>query len=104
MITVLFSMTIKAGREDEFRELARYLSRSTHAEDDGCIAYTFYQQTDNPREFVLHEQWRDEVALTSHLNRLVAVLGPPPTPGGKLPAALLGFFEATRAVRYAVVA
>ncbi len=72
MITVLFYMTVKAGREEEFRELAKQLTISTHAEDEGCIAYTFHQQTDTPREFVLYEQWRDEVALSAHLNRLLA--------------------------------
>ena len=104
MMTFLFYMTIKAGREDEFRELAKELTASTRAEDAGCLAYTFHQQTDDPRQFVLYEQWQDETALTAHLTRLQVVLGPPPAGGGRLPAALLDFFETTRVIRYAVVA
>jgi quinol monooxygenase YgiN len=104
MVTILFHMTVKAGREDDFRELATRLTASTRAEDAGCLAYTYHRQVDNPREFVLYEQWEDEAALTAHINRLQAVLGPPPAGGGRLPAAFLDYLEAMRAVRYEVVA
>ena len=99
MITILFRMTVKAERDDEWRELAFHLTRSTRSEDEGCVNYVYHRRVDNPREYVLYEQWRDEEALTAHLVRLVQLLGPPPA-GGRLPAAFLDNFEQTQAVRY----
>jgi quinol monooxygenase YgiN len=104
VITILFHMTVKSGREEAFRDLAVQLTTSTHAEDAGCHAYTFHQQVNDPRQFVLYEQWEGEAALTAHLARLQVVLGPPPAPGGRLPAAFLDYLETTQATRYQVVA
>jgi quinol monooxygenase YgiN len=91
MITLLFYMTVKPGREDEFTGIARAMMASTHAEDEGCINYSIHRQSDNPREFVLYEQWRDQAAVTAHLNRLLAANGRD---------RFMAFFESTRAVRY----
>ncbi len=108
MITVLFYMTVKAEREEEWRELLGRLARSTHAEDEGCLTYVFHRRADNPREYVLYEQWRDAAALAAHMARLQRLLGPPsseePYPPThhrrRLLAAFLAFFERTEAVRY----
>ena len=100
MLTILFSMTVKAGREAAWPAMLAELHRTTHAEDDGCLAYAYYRRADNPREYVLFEQWRDAAALEAHLARLRRVYGPPPAEGGRLPATFLGFFERTEAVRY----
>ena len=75
IVTVLFFMTAPAGREEECRELVTRLTETTRAEDEGCINYIFHQRIDNPREFVLYEQWRDQAALNAHLARLQAVGG-----------------------------
>jgi quinol monooxygenase YgiN len=77
MITILFHMQAKAGREDDFVAQARDLVATTRAEDEGCINYSIYRQTDNPRQFVLFEQWRGPDALNAHITRLQRVLGPP---------------------------
>jgi len=53
---------VKAGRENEFREMVPHLTRTTRAEDEGCVAYVFYRRPDNPSEAVLYEQWRDAEA------------------------------------------
>ena len=111
MITVLFSMTVKAGREEAWGVLLGELHRSTHAEDEGCVSYVFYRRADDPREYVLHEQWRDAAALDQHVARLQRLLGPPPDDAAyppthhrrRLPAAFLDLFEWTEAVRYDVV-
>ena len=108
MITVLFHMRVKVDREYAWREALVELHRSTHAEDAGCLSYAFYRQADDPRAYVLHEQWRDADALDAHVARLQRVLGPPsdtePYPPAhhrrRLPAAFLDFFERTEAVRY----
>ena len=95
MITGLFYMTIKPGRVDAFRELVPQLVTTTQAEDAGCLTYIFHQQRDDPREFVLYEQWRDQAALDAHLARLDRMFGL---------AVLFDFFEQTRSLLYDVVA
>lgn len=108
MITILFSMTVKAEREADFRKTVEWLTRTTHAEDEGCLAYVFYRQVDHPRECVLYEQWRDAEALGAHVRRLQEHLGPPsddePFPPThhrrRLPASFLELLERTDAVRY----
>ena len=103
-ITLLFSLTTKEGREQEFATLAATLTRVTRAEDEGCLAYVFLQQQNNSREFVLYEQWRDGTALKAHIAHLQKVYGPPPPEGGGIPAAILDLADQSRAVRYRVVA
>ena len=108
MITILFHMTVKAGREQECAAVAKDVTATTKAQDQGCINYAFYQRADNPRELVLYEQWRDFDALNAHLGRLRQVLGPPddqePYPEThhrrRLPKAFLALFEKADAVRY----
>ena len=99
MITTILSVTIAAGREAEWQAMVADLHRTTHAEDDGCLAYAFYRQVDNPREYVTFEQWRDADALAAHLARLARVYGEP-APGTRLPAAFVDIFERAEAVRY----
>lgn len=98
-ITLLFFITVKEGREQEFSELAARLTRVTKAEDQGCFAYVLLQARDNSREYVLYESWRDRLALDAHLTHLHEQLGPA-APGERLPSALLELFEKSRAVRY----
>ena len=108
MVTVLFQMTAKAGREAECARLAQEVTASTRAEDDGCISYTFYRRSDDPRELMLFEQWRDGLAIGAHMERLKRVYGPPdddePYPSThhrrRLPKAFLAYFDKTEAVRY----
>jgi len=104
-ITLLFSLTTKEGREQDFATLAATLTKVTRAEDDGCLAYVFLQQQNNPREFVLYEQWRDGAALKAHIARLQKVYGAPRAEGGGgIPAAILDFADQSRAIRYRVIA
>ena len=108
MITILFSVTVKAECQREFEALAKEMTTSTKAHDQGCIAYTFFRRADQPRDFVLYEQWHDAAALAAHMARLHQVLGPPddqePYPEThhrrRLPKALIALLEKTDAVRY----
>ena len=101
IVTLLFSMTVKLDRMQEFATVAQNLITTTRAEDAGCLAYVILQQEDNPREYVLYEQWRDRAALDAHLARLRKIFGPSAS-GRGLPSALLDFFETTRTMRYRV--
>lgn len=111
MITVLFLMTAKAGQEEHCARLAKEATASTRAEDAGCISYSFFRRSDNPRELMLFEQWRDADALAAHIERLKRVYGPPddtePHPPAhhrrRLPKAFLDHFDRTEAIRYEVI-
>jgi len=103
MRATLFYLTAREGREEAFHDLAVRLTEITRSEDDGCLVYTFHQRVDNPREYVLYEQWRDAQALGAHLAHLQALYGPP-RPGEILPAAFLDLCEPREAVAYEVVA
>ena len=108
MITIFFYLTVKPGLETEFHSLGERLTETTPAEDDGCLAYTFFRRADSPREVVLYEQWRDIEAVGAHVGRLQRELGPPdenePFPPThhrrRLPKAFLDMCEKTDAVRY----
>ncbi|MGA7670431.1 MAG: putative quinol monooxygenase [Nitrolancea sp.] len=102
MITALVFMTAKSGSEGDWQALVEQIHASTHAEDEGCISFDVYRQLDAPREYVLHEQWRDADALTGHFERLRRVYGPPAN-GSQLPAALLDLLEEISARSYQVI-
>ena len=111
MLTILLHMTVKTGREDEFRAMVARLTQTTHAEDQGCITYVFYSRAGNPNEAMLFEQWKDADALNAHVARLVRVVGPPdeqePYPPThhrrRLPKAFLDLFERTDVARYEAI-
>ena len=112
MITIMFHLTMKLGREEECTRVIREATKTTTVNDDGCVTYTYLRRADKPRELVLFEQWADAYALNAHLARLQRVYGPPddnePHPPThhrrRLPKAFLDLFErTTEAVRYEVV-
>ena len=76
-ITIFFSMTVKPEHQEAFKALAKEMTESTRAQDEGCLAYTFFRRADQPRDFVLFEQWINVAALGAHFARLRQVLGPP---------------------------
>jgi len=103
MITILFHVMVKRGKEQDFHDLAVHLTEVTRADDDGCLSYVFHQRRDDPKEYVLYEQWRDREALDAHIAHVQNLLGPP-APGGRLPAALLALCDTAHPVLYDVVA
>lgn len=94
MLTGLYYMTVKPERLEAFRPLITTLVQSTLAEDAGCITYVSHQQQDDPHEFVLYEQWRDQEAVQAHFARLERDIGI---------ATIRDFFVQTRTVLYTVV-
>ena len=97
MITILFHVTVKNGKEEEFHNLAKRLTGVSRQEN-----YVFLQQQDQPREYVLYEQWTGEKTLFAHLDNLITLLGPV-APDEKLPAAFLDLCENTQPYFYNVV-
>jgi quinol monooxygenase YgiN len=103
MLACLVYLTAREGREEAFHELAVRVTEITRSEDDGCLVFTFHRRVDNPREYVLYEQWRDVQALGAHLAHLQALYGPP-RPGEVLPAAFFDLCELRESPTYEVVA
>ncbi len=62
---VIAKIQIIAGKEKEFLGIIPALIKSTRNEP-GNLAYTFYQSTENPSEFIVYEEYTDEAAFNAH--------------------------------------
>ena len=102
MHSVLFYVTTRPGQEQAMRELAARMMQASRAEGPGCVAYTFHQQKDDPRRFMLYEQWADDAALRAHHVNMKRQFGEPP-PGAQLPAQLQELVEGYKVVWYDAV-
>ncbi|GAB6908691.1 putative Antibiotic biosynthesis monooxygenase [Desulfosarcina cetonica] len=101
MITILFHVRTLEDTVEAFRAFAEKATPLSRAED-GCLGYVFHQQKDDPRNFVLREQWRDKQALKTHIDHLIEVFGPP-RPGEALPAAMTDLCASTDLKFYTVI-
>ena len=93
MLTVLFYLTGKPDVDAQLKPLLHEMVEESRAHD-GCINYTFHQQADDPREWMLIEIWRDKSALAGHVERMKARFGDAP-PGASLPARLHALAESS---------
>ena len=60
-------MTAREGEEDRAAELMEQLAAATQQEP-GNICWIGHRSTENPRTFMVYEQYRDEDAFKEHLN------------------------------------
>ena len=58
-------MTVKEGSEDEAIATMQELAEATRKEP-GCEHYIPCRDRDNPRAFIIYEQYVDEAALEAH--------------------------------------
>jgi quinol monooxygenase YgiN len=58
-------MTAREGEEDRAAELIRELAAGTHTEP-GNIHWIAHRSTENPRTFMVYEQYVDEDAFKAH--------------------------------------
>ena len=65
MLVLAVHVTIKAGHEDEVVDIFRKLQEETRREP-GCIFYVVQRAKDNPRHFLVYEQYTDQAALDAH--------------------------------------
>jgi len=74
MVTVVYKVQVKEGREEEFRGVALACERVAH-ESRGCIYYSFFRSLTNSREFVVFYRFSSKRAQDSHIKHLQEVLG-----------------------------
>ena len=65
MIILKVDMTVKPGSEQQCREYLRQLQEHTRREP-GCLLYIGHQSTEDPRRFLIYEQYKDAAALEAH--------------------------------------
>jgi len=67
MLILAVHVTITAGHEDEVLEPFRILQEETRREP-GCITYVVQRSRENPRHYLIYEQYLDDAALEAHRN------------------------------------
>jgi quinol monooxygenase YgiN len=65
MIVLKVDMLVKAGTEIKCKEYLRVLEEHSRKEP-GCLLYVAHQSTENPRKFLIYEQYKDHAALDAH--------------------------------------
>jgi (4S)-4-hydroxy-5-phosphonooxypentane-2,3-dione isomerase len=65
MLVLAVHVTIKAGHEDEVLDSFRKLEVESRREP-GCLFYVVQRSRENPRRYLVYEQYVDEAALEAH--------------------------------------
>ncbi len=100
MLTLMVHAKIKREMLNEYLDLIRMLGRETTKK--GCITYSFFQNKEEPAEFVLYEQWETQTDLDKHINELFEILGPA-KPGDPIPEKLMSMYEKAKPVFYNII-
>ena len=67
MICLCVRVTVKAGTEDRVVEFFGPLTVASRKEP-GCVFYQAHQHREDPRKFMVYEQYKDDAALEAHRN------------------------------------
>jgi quinol monooxygenase YgiN len=65
MIVVVGRVRSNAEKRDELISVAQAVAAASR-EEEGCISYRFYEDTEQPNDFVFVEEWADQAALERH--------------------------------------
>ena len=65
MIVISGVIEVSEASVDDAVAAAATMAVATR-EEDGCLAYAFYQDVENPCRFRVFEEWRDDAALARH--------------------------------------
>jgi (4S)-4-hydroxy-5-phosphonooxypentane-2,3-dione isomerase len=74
MLVQVVVYTFPADRADEAAKMLREMSELS-VKEPGCIGFDVSRGVEDPNQFLLYEQWKDDAALdyhfnTEHFNRL----------------------------------
>ena len=67
MLILAVHVTITTGHEEAVLVPLSKLQEETRREP-GCIAYVVQRSRENPRHYLIYEQYRDEAVLETHRN------------------------------------
>jgi quinol monooxygenase YgiN len=65
MICLAVRLLAKNGMENKVAEAFRPLIEQSRREP-GCLMYVVHQRKDEPRRFLVYEQYKDDAALEAH--------------------------------------
>ncbi len=66
MVTIIFRVKIKDGKEEEALEKVTTMAEAVQANEPGALAYTIHRNQEDPSEIVFFERYADDAALESH--------------------------------------
>jgi quinol monooxygenase YgiN len=58
---------VKPGHEQQVADFFKPLTEASRQEP-GCLFYAAHQHRDDPRKFLVYEQYKDDAALDAHRN------------------------------------
>ena len=67
MITILFRMKIRNGKEEEALASLRKMAETASASEPDTLAYVFHRSQEDPASVVPYEAYADNAALQSHV-------------------------------------
>jgi quinol monooxygenase YgiN len=65
MLVLAVTWVAKEGKDEQAVELFRRLTVDSRKEP-GCMMYIVHRHNENPRNFFIYEQYRDQAALDAH--------------------------------------
>jgi quinol monooxygenase YgiN len=66
MVTIIFRMRLKEGKEEEGLERLRKMADSVQEQEPGALAYLCHRSQDDPSEIVFFEMYADDDAFQAH--------------------------------------
>jgi quinol monooxygenase YgiN len=80
VFTVLATLKLQPGKEEEAEAVLQELAARVEAEEPGTLAYIFHRVQNEPTRIVVFEVYRDEGAFDAHrrgvLREFLGRLGP----------------------------
>jgi (4S)-4-hydroxy-5-phosphonooxypentane-2,3-dione isomerase len=67
MICLAVRLLVRPGHEQQVADLFQPLTEASRKEP-GCVLYVAHQHRDDPRKFLVYEQYKDDAALEAHRN------------------------------------
>ncbi len=67
MVTVIFRVKMKPGKEEEALAQFRKMVDSVEAKEPGALVYAFHRLQDDPSEIVLWEAYADDDTFKAHM-------------------------------------
>ena len=65
MLVLVVTWVAKEGKEQKTAELFRQLTAEARKEP-GCLMFVVHRHNENPRQFYIYEQYKDQAALDAH--------------------------------------